>query len=96
MGQEFRWKSIEEKKNYFLEELEQNELMSKKPSKICATLNILNTLLILVVEVTGCISISAFAFLLDISIRISTSAIWLEIFAITAGIKKHKLIIIKR
>ena len=96
MGQEFRWKSIEETKNYFLEELEQNELMSKKPSKICATLNILNTLLILVVEVTGCISISAFAFLLDISIRISTSAIWLEIFAITAGIKKHKLIITKR
>ena len=30
MSQEFRLKNIYETKNYFLEEIEQNELMSKK------------------------------------------------------------------
>ena len=29
----------DEIKNYFLEEIEQNELMSKKHKKVCATLN---------------------------------------------------------
>ena len=30
MTQEFRLKNIDETRNYFLEEIEQNELMSKK------------------------------------------------------------------
>ena len=42
---------------------------------------------------TGCISISAFASLLGIPIGITSSAIGLKICAITAGIKKCKLII---
>ena len=33
MSQEFRLKSIDETRNYFHEEIEQNELMSKKHKK---------------------------------------------------------------
>ena len=39
ISQEFRFKNINETRNYFLEEIEQNELTSKKHKKICATLN---------------------------------------------------------
>ena len=39
MSQEFRLKNIDKTRNYFLEEIEQNELMSKKYKKVCTTLN---------------------------------------------------------
>ena len=39
ISQEFRLKNINETRNDFLEEIEQNELMSKKYKKVCTTLN---------------------------------------------------------
>ena len=36
-SQEFRLRNIGETRNYFLEELKQNELMNKKHKKVCAT-----------------------------------------------------------
>ena len=39
MSQEFRLKNIEETKNYFLEEIEQNELISEKNKKVYTTRN---------------------------------------------------------
>ena len=36
--EEFRLKNMDETRNYFLEEVKQNELMSKNHKKICATL----------------------------------------------------------
>ena len=39
INQEFRLKNIDETRNYFLEEIEQNELMSRKYKKVCTTLN---------------------------------------------------------
>ena len=38
ISQEFRLKNINETRNYFHKEKEQNELMSKKQKKICTTL----------------------------------------------------------
>ena len=35
IGQEFRLKDIDEKRNYFIEEIKQNELVSKNHKKIC-------------------------------------------------------------
>ena len=35
MTQEFRLKNIDEKRNYFFEEIEQNELMSRKHETVC-------------------------------------------------------------
>ena len=60
MSQEFRLKNINETRNYFLEEIDQNELMSKKHKKVCTTLNYIEHILILAFLITGCISISAF------------------------------------
>ena len=39
-------------KNYFLEEIKQNQLMSRKHKKVCATLNYIDHFLILVSTVT--------------------------------------------
>ena len=41
-SQEFRLKNIDEKRNYFFEEINQNELMSKKHKKVWEILIILN------------------------------------------------------
>ena len=37
ISQEFRLKDIDETRNYFIEEIKQDELMSKKRKKICTT-----------------------------------------------------------
>ena len=57
---------------------------------------IILNLLILISTVPGCISISAFAFLANIPIGNTSSAIGLEVYVITAGIKKYKSIIKKK
>ena len=64
MSQEFRLKNIDETRNCFLEEIEQNELMSRKDKKVCATPNHIEHFLILASAITGCISISTFPFCL--------------------------------
>ena len=46
--------------------------MSKKHKKVCRVLNYIEHLFILISAVTGCVSISAFAYLVDISVA-STS-----------------------
>ena len=47
MSQKFRLKNIDETRNYFLKEIEQNELMSKKHKKVCTTLNFIEDCLLL-------------------------------------------------
>ena len=66
ISQEYRLKNVDETKNYFVEEIEQNELMSKKHKKVCATLNYIEHTLILASIVT--VSISALASLFGILI----------------------------
>ena len=48
ISQEFRLKNIYETISYFLKEIEQNELMSKRHKEICTTLNCIEHLLILI------------------------------------------------
>ena len=50
----------------------------------------------LVSTVTGCMSISAFASLVDIPVRITSSSAPTKICVITAGVEKHKSIIKKK
>ena len=38
ISQEFRLKNIDETRNYFLREIKQNELTSKKQNKVCTTI----------------------------------------------------------
>ena len=96
ISQEFRLKNIYQTKNYLIEEINRNDLMSKKLQKFCVTLNHIAYLLILSSTITGCISISAFASLAGIPIGITSSAIGLKICAITEAIKNYKSIIKKK
>ena len=89
-------KNTDETKNYFIEEINQNELMSKKHKKVCGILNYIEHLLILVSTVTGCVSISDFASYDGIPIGITSSAVGLKICVITARIKKYKSIVKKK
>ena len=74
IGQEFRLKNVDETRNYFLEKIKQNILMSKKHKKVCTTLNYIEHFLILVSTITECILISAFASLIGVPIGIMSSA----------------------
>ena len=70
--------------------------MSKKHKKVCRVLNYIDHLLIVISTITGCVSISAFAFLVGIHIGNTSCAIGLKICPITSGIKKYKSIIKKK
>ena len=85
-SQKLRLKNLDETRNYFLEEIEQNQLMSKKHKKVCTTLNYIEHFLILESTITGCVSISFFVSLIGIPIGIMISAIILKICAIIAEI----------
>ena len=75
ISQEFRLKNIDETKHYFLEKIEQNELMSRKHKKVCTILSYIEHFLILAVTNAGYVSISGFSTWLDIPIGITSSAI---------------------
>ena len=96
MSQEFRLKNIDERRTYFLEEIQQNELMSRNHEKVCATLNYIEHFFILSPTITVCISISALAYFLGIPIGITSPAIGLKICKITTRIKKYSSIIKKK
>ena len=87
ISHEFRLKNIDDTRNYFVEEIDQNEFLCKKHKKVCATLNYIDHVLILASVVTICISISAFTSLVSITIVITSSAVGLKICAITATTK---------
>ena len=71
-------------------------MRSKKQKKVCTTLNYIEHFLILASTITGRVLISGFAPLIDISIGITSSAIGLNICAITARVEKYKLMIKKK
>ena len=83
ISQKFGSKNLDKARSYFIKEVDQNELMNKK-HKVCATLCYF---LVLVSGLSTCILISVIAYLLGISIRITSSAIGLKIFAIISGLK---------
>ena len=96
ISHEFRLKKIDKTRNCFLEEINQNELISKKHKKVCTILNNIEDFLILISTVTGRASISFLDSLVGIAVGITNFEIGLKIFAVTAGIKKHKSIIKKK
>lgn len=59
-------KNLEWKRNYFIEETNKRELMSKKHKKGCMDLNYTEYLLMLASVFTGYVSITALAFLAGI------------------------------
>ena len=75
--------------NYLIEEISPNEVISKKHKNVWKAFNYIAYCNIWL-SVIGCVSISAFVSLVEISIGITNSAIGLEICVVTAGIKIHK------
>ena len=59
--QKFRLRNKDETRNHLTEEINRNDLISKKHKKLCVAFNYIELLLILSYAVTGCVSISAFA-----------------------------------
>ena len=96
MSQEFRLKNIDQRRNYFLDEIKQNELISKKHKKVYTPLNYIEHFHILGSTITGCISISAFASLLGTPGGITSSGIGVIVCVITVGIKNYKSIVKKK
>ena len=92
MNQEFRLKKIDEIRNYLIEEINRNELLSKKHENVFRVFNYTDQSLIVISTITGCVSISAFASLVGIPIGITSSTIGFKICVITAGIKRYKSI----
>ena len=75
MNQECRLNKIGEIRNFLIEEINRNELMSKKHKNVCRVLNYIDHSLAVISSITGCVSISAFASLVGIPIGIASSAI---------------------
>ena len=48
-------------RNYLIEEINQNKLMSKKHKNVCRILNYIDHSLIVISTITGCVSNSVFA-----------------------------------
>ena len=57
---EFRLRKIYETRNYLLDEIKHNDLLSEKYKKTCKYLNYVENVLILSSAAFGCISVSAF------------------------------------
>ena len=89
LSREFRLKNIEERKTYLIEE------MSKKHKNI-HSFKLYWALTYFNFYSNRCFSISAFAPLVGIPIGIRSSSIGLKNCVITSGIKKYKLIILKK
>ena len=96
INQELHLGKINEIRNYFIKEINQNKLMSKKHKQVFTVSNYLEHLFILASTVTGCVSISAFASLVGIPVGIASSAVGIKNFAMAARIKKYKSTLEKR
>ena len=85
---EFRLRKIDQTRNYLLDEIKHNDLMSGKYKKTCKYLNYVENMLILASVVTGCISVSTFVSLVYVLVGIAS--------AIIVGITIYKSIIKKK
>ena len=93
---QFKLRKIDETRNYLLEEIKNNDLISEKYKKICKYLNYVEHVLILVLTVIGCVSISEFTSLVRALVGTASSAVGMKMCAITTEIKKYQSIIKKK
>ena len=80
---------MDETRNYLLDEIKHNDLMSETYKKSCKYLNYVENLLILSLTITGCVWMSIFASSVHINV-VTISSVGIIIFAIIEGIKKYK------
>ena len=88
----FRLRKNDETRNYILDEIKHNYLMSEKYKKYKKTskyFNYVEKLLILASAVTGCVSIFAYSLLIYVPVGITSSAVGISICAVTAESKRY-------
>ena len=88
--QQFRLNKINEIKDYFIAEIKERELMSKRLSKYIASFDYFDKSLIVLYVTTGSTSIASFATVIGAPVGM-TSAICSLPFSITTGIVKKLL-----
>ena len=71
-------------------------MISKKHKNTRRNLNYFERFLLFILAASSCVSISAFALSVDISVCVTSSALWLKICATTLEIQKYKWIIKKK
>ena len=96
ISQSLDLKKIKWVTSYFIEEMNQNELMRKKYKKVSRVPSFIEKVLILASAVTEYASISALASLVGSFVPILSSALELKIWAQTAWTKTYKSIIKKK
>ena len=88
--QQFRLNKINEIKNYFVAEIKERELMSKRLSKYIASFDYFDKSLIVLSVTTGSISIESFAAIIGAPVGMATSSFSIA-FSISTGIVKKLL-----
>ena len=89
--QQFRLNKIIEIKNYFIAEIEERELMSKRISKYIASFDYFDKSLIFLSVTTGSISIASFATIIGALVGMMSASCSGSFFSITTGIVKKLL-----
>ena len=88
--QQFRLNKINEIKDYFIAEIKERELMSKRLSKYIASFDYFDKSLIVLSVTTGSISIASFATVIGAPVGIASASFSLA-FSISTGIVKKLL-----
>ena len=88
--QQFRKNKINEIKDYFVAEIKERELMSKRLSKYIASFDYFDKLLIVLSVTTGSISIASFATVIGALVGIASASFSLA-FLVSTGIVKKLL-----
>ena len=86
-SRKFRFKKLDETRNYLLDEINHNDLISEKYKKIFKYLNCIEHLLILVSAVAVYVSISAFSSLFCVPVGVMRSAAGMTLCEITTASK---------
>ena len=89
-NQQFRLNKINEIKNYFIEEIKEKELMSKRLSKYIASFDYFDKSLIVLSATSGSISIASFATVIGTPVRIASASLSLA-FSLSIGLVKKLL-----
>ena len=86
--QQFRLNKINEVKNYFIAEIKERELMSKRLSKYIASFDYFDKCLIVLSTTSGSISIASFATVIGAPVGVASSSFNLG-FSMSTGIVKN-------
>ena len=89
-NQQFRLNKINEIKDYFIAEIKERELMSKRLSKYIASFDYFDNFLIVLSAASGSISISSFATVIGTPVQIASATLSLA-FSLSTGLVKKLL-----